>query len=332
MIKKNWMNFLKFNGLLIGGLFTALCWGQVNPVSENYPSKPIKIVVPFSAGSGSDILARAIGERLSNSWSQPVIIENRPGAGGTIATAAVAKSEPDGYTLIVVSAGHVVNPAIYKNLSYDTLKDVVGVAPLANLPSVLVIPSFAQEKNLKEFVALAKQQSGKMNFVSGGIGSASHMSAEKFGLSAQIQAQHIPLKGAPEMAVEIASGRANYGFMPIVAAIPSIKSGKLKALAVSTEQRSSALPDVPSIAEAGEPGGLFNFWIGMLAPGKTPKPIIQKLNQEVNRILRTPEMKERFMTIGAESLIMSPEEFDLYMASDLKTLGAVIKAANVKLD
>ncbi len=322
----------KCNLVILLALTSFMSWAQSNALPENYPNKTIKIVVPFSPGSASDILARALGERLNAAWGQSVIIENKPGAGATIATAMVAKSDPDGYTLIIVSTGHVVNPSIYKNLSYDTLRDVIGVAPIANFPSVLVIPALAKEKNLKEFVEYAKQNPGKLNFVSGGTGSGSHMSAEKFILNAQIQAQHIPLKGAPEMAVEVASGRAQFGFMPIVSALPAIRSGQLRALAVTTEQRSSALPDVPSISEAGEPGGLFNFWIGLLAPGKTAPAIIQKLNVEIAKIVQTPEMKSRLATLGAEPMLMTSAQFDAYMALEFKTMGAIIKAANIRLD
>ena len=313
-------------------LAPLMSWGQTNTLPENYPHKTIKLVVPFSPGSASDILARALGEKLNAAWGQTVIVENKPGAGGTIATALVAKSDPDGYTLIIVSTGHVVNPSIYKNLQYDALRDVIGVAPIANFPSVLIIPASAKELNLKEFIEFARQNPGKLNFVSGGTGSGSHMSAEKFVLNTQIQAQHIPLKGAPEMAVEVASGRAQFGFMPIVSALPAIKSGQLRALAVTTESRSPALPDVPSIAEAGEPGGLFNFWIGLLAPAKTPPAIVQKLNLEIAKIVQSPEMKSRLALLGAEPLVMTPAQFDAYMASDYKTMAAIIKAANIKLD
>lgn len=297
-----------------------------------YPSRPIHFVVPFSAGSASDILARTVGEKLQGVMGQPVIVENRPGAGGTIATGLVARAEPDGYTFVIVSAGHVVNPAIYKNLPYDTLRDLSGVIPLASLPSVLVVPGNANLKTLKEFVELAKGKPGKLNYVSGGIGSASHVNAEKFALSAGIKAVHIPLKGAPEMTVEIASGRADFGFMPIIAALPALREGRLKALAVSHDKRSSVLPEVPSMPEAGEPGGLFNFWIGLLAPSRTPRPIVKRLNSEISTIIRSPEVVEKYKRLGAEVMDLSPEAFDALMAEELKSLGAIMRAANVKAE
>ena len=293
-------------------------------ISNAYPVRTIKLIVPFSPGSASDILARTIGERLQNALNQPVLIENRPGAGGTIASAQVAKAEPDEYTLLVVSAGHVVNPSLYKNLSYDTLKDFRGVIPFASLPSVLVVPSNSNFKTVSDFVDFAKNHLGELNYVSGGVGSASHMNAEKFAFNAKIKALHVPLKGASDMAIEIASGRAQFGFMPLIAALPMIKEGKLRALAVSSDVRSNALPDIPSISEAGQPGGVFNFWIGLIAPSKTPSSIVQRLNAEVIKILQTTEMKERFIKLGAEAFILSPDQFDRFMDTELKTLGSIM--------
>ena len=292
--------------------------------TTQYPSRPIKLIVPFSPGSASDILARTIGERLQNSFNQAVIIENRPGAGGTIASAQVAKTEADGYTLLVVSAGQVVNPSMYKNLSYDTLKDFRGVIPFASLPSVLVVPSASNFKNVNEFVDFARNHSGELIYVSGGVGSASHMNAEKFAVNAKIKALHVPLKGASDMAIEIASGRAQFGFMPLIAALPMIKDGKLKPLAVSSDARSSALPDIPSISEAGQAGGVFNFWIGLIAPSKTPTQIVQRLNSEITKIVQTPEMKERFVKLGAESFVISPEQFDRFIEAEYKTMSNIM--------
>lgn len=297
-----------------------------------YPSKAIRFVVPFSAGSASDILARSISEKLQTSLGRPILVENRPGAGGTIATGMVAKAEPDGHTLVIVSAGHVVNPSIYKTLSYDTLRDLSGVIPLASLPSVLVVPGNSAWKSVSDLTAAAKASPGRLNFVSGGVGSASHVNAEKFCHAARIKATHVPLKGAPEMAVEISANRADFGFMPLIAVLPALKEGRLKSLAVSHDKRSPVLPEVPTIAEAGEPGGLFNFWIGLLAPSKTPRPIIQKLHSEITAIIRTPELGERYARLGADVMALSPERFDALMAEELQTLGAIMQAANVKAE
>jgi len=309
-----------------GMLSSPLC------AQPTYPTRTIRFVVPFSAGSASDILARSISDKLQTSLGRPVLVENRPGAGGTIATGMVAKAEPDGHTLVIVSAGHVVNPSIYKNLNYDTLRDLSGVIPLASLPSVLVVPGNSSWKSVTDLTAVARATPGRLNFVSGGIGSASHVNAEKFCYAARINASHIPLKGAPEMIVEISSDRADFGFMPVISVLSALKEGRLKALAVSHVRRSTVLPEVPTIAEAGEPGGLFNFWIALLAPSKTPRPIIQRLHTEISSIIKTPELGERYARLGADVMDMSPERFDALMAEELRTLGAVMQAANVKAE
>ena len=292
-----------------------------------YPSKVIKIVVPFTAGSATDIMARIVGEKLSTTLGQAVVVENRPGAGGTLGASQVAKSEPDGYTLLVVSTGHVVNPALYANLNYETLGDFAGVTPLAALPSVLVVGAGSPIKNVAELIATAKAKPGQLNYASAGVGSATHVNAEKFRAQANIQVTHIPFKGTPETIVETSSGRVDFMFTPVLASIPSIRDNRMRAIAVSTSKRSSALPDVPTVAEAGLPGFVFDFWIGMLAPAKTPRAIVNKLNAEVRNILQQPDVKERLSKLGADPMPMSPEQFDAYMKEEFATLGAVMKSA-----
>lgn len=292
-----------------------------------YPSKVIKIIVPFTAGSATDIMARIVGEKLTTTMGQPVVVENRPGAGGTLGASQVAKSEPDGYTLLVVSTGHVVNPALYANLNYDTLGDFVGVSPLAAVPSVLVVGASSPIKNMAELIATAKAKPGQLNFASAGVGSATHVNAEKFRAQANIQVTHIPFKGTPETIVEISAGRVDFMFTPVLSSIPSIRDNRMRALAVSTAKRTSALPDTPTVAEAGLPGFVFDFWIGMLAPGKTPKAIVNKLNAEVRNILQLPDVKDRLSKLGADPMTMSSEQFDAYIKEDFTTLGAVMKSA-----
>ena len=293
----------------------------------DYPSKIIKIVVPFTAGSATDIMARIVGERLSAGLGQPVVVENRPGAGGTLGAAQVAKSEPDGYTLLVVSTGHVVNPALYPGLTYDTVADFAAVSPLAALPSVLVVGAGSPIKSLSDLIAQAKAKPGFLNYASAGVGSATHVNAEKFRSVAGIQITHIPFKGTPETIVETSAGRVDFMFTPVLASIPSIRDNRMRAIAVSTAKRSSALPDVPTVAEAGLPGFVFDFWIGLLAPAKTPRAIVNKLNVEVAKILAQPEVRERMAKLGAESMPMKPEQFDAYIKEEFATLGAVMKAA-----
>jgi tripartite-type tricarboxylate transporter receptor subunit TctC len=302
-------------------LAVACSWAQT------YPSKTIRIVVPFTAGSATDIMARVVGEKLQAAWGQPVVVENRPGAGGTLGATQVARAEADGHTLLVVSTGHVVNPALYGNLQYDTLGDFAGVTPLATLPSVLVVGAGSPIKSVAELIAAARAKPGALNYASAGVGSATHVNAEKFRASANLQLTHIPFKGTPETIVETSTGRTDFMFTPVLASLPAIRENRLRAIAVSTAKRSSALPNVPTVAEAGLPGFVFDFWIGLLAPSKTPKPVLAKLNAEVLRIVNLPEVKERMTTLGAEPMPMSPDQFDAYIKDEYTTLGAVMRSA-----
>ncbi len=295
--------------------------------AQTYPSKTIKIVVPFTAGSATDIMARVVGDKLQAAWGQPVVVENRPGAGGTLGATQVAKSEADGHTLLVVSTGHVVNPVLYSGIQYDTLGDFAGVSPLASLPSVLVVGAGSPIKTVGELLAAARAKPGALNYASAGVGSATHVNAEKFRAMANLQITHIPFKGTPETIVEVSTGRADFMFTPVLASIPAIRENRLRAIAVSTSKRSTALPNVPTVAEAGLPGFVFDFWIGMLAPAKTPKPVLAKLNTEIARILALPDVKERMATLGAEPMPMSPDQFDAYIKDEYNTLGAVMRSA-----
>ena len=305
-------------------LAVASTWAQ-GPA--DYPSKIIKIIVPFTAGSATDIMARIVGERLGASMGHSVVVENRPGAGGTLGAAQVAKSDPDGYTLLVVSTGHVVNPALYGTLPYDTVGDFAGVSPLAALPNVLVVGAGSPFKSVSELVAAARAKPGQLNYASAGVGSATHVNAEKFRAVSGIQVTHIPFKGTPETIVEVSSGRVDFMFTPVLASIPSIRDNRMRALAVSTLKRSAALPDVSTVAEAGVPGFVFDFWIGLLAPAKTPRAIVNKLNAEVRKVMAQPEVIERMAKLGAEPMPMTPERFDAYIKEEFTTLGAIMKAA-----
>ncbi|MGZ5650613.1 MAG: Bug family tripartite tricarboxylate transporter substrate binding protein [Usitatibacter sp.] len=296
---------------------------------EPFPGKPIHIIVPFTAGSATDIVARVLAERLSPVFGQPVIVENHPGAGGTIGITQVAKAAPDGTTLGVVSTGHVVNDTLYTNLQYDTLGDFAGVAPLASLPSVLIVPPDLGVHRVADLVALAKRSPGALNYATAGIGSASHINTEKFCLAAGIKVLHIPLKGTPEILNETMGARVQMAWVPLVSSIGPIKNGKVVALAVSTPARSPTLPDVPTIAEAGYPDAEFNFWVGMLAPAKTPREIVNRLNAEIAKALRLPEVQSRIANLGAEPMFMTAEQFDAFLAQEHETLGKVMRSAGV---
>jgi len=305
-------------------VFAGATWAQT------YPAKPITIIVPFTPGSATDVAARLVGEKLNAAWGQPVIVDNRPGAGGTIGIAQTARAEPDGYTLAVVSTGHVVNPVLYKDLPYDTLKDLAGVAPIASLPSVLVVAPGLGVKNVKELVALANAKPGALNYGTAGVGSAAHINSEKFNHAAGIKAVHIPLKGTPPILAETMAGRVHFAWVPSLGSMGLLKDGKLVALAVSTPRRIAALPEVPTIAEAGYPGGEFNFWVGMLAPAKTPREVVAKVNAEVNKALKLPEVIDRLAKLGAEPMSMTPTEFDAFIRREHDELGKIMRDAGAK--
>jgi tripartite-type tricarboxylate transporter receptor subunit TctC len=290
-----------------------------------WPSRPVRFIVPFTPGSASDIVARTIGDKLSVAIAQPVVVDNRAGAGGVVGTAFVAKSDPDGHTFAVVSAGHVVNPLMHANLPYDALNDFAGVMPLASLPSVLTVSPTLGVRNVAGLIALARSKPGVLNYASGGTGSASHVNAEKFRIATSIEVVHVPLKGAPDMVIETIAGRTHFGFEPISTALPAIREGKLLALAVSSNARATMLPEIPTIGEAGVPAAEFNFWIGLLAPARTPRDIIRRMNTELRKIVQSPEVRQRLGTSGAEPYILDPEEFDASMRAEYAALRTVIK-------
>jgi len=310
----------------------ALCAFPAVQAQGDWPrGQTIRMVVPFTAGSGTDIVARLVAERLGPALGTSVIIDNKPGAGGTLGAAQVAKAAPDGYTLLVHSAGHLVNPSIYQGLSYDTLKDFAGVTPLASLPNVLVAPP-GRFADVKDLVAQAKAKPGGFNYASAGNGSATHMNAEVFRLAAGLQAQHVPFRGTPEAMTEVMGGRVDWFFAPMVSALPLIKDGRLKALAVGTGKRSSVLPQVPTTVEAGVPGSEYLFWVGLFAPAKTPKPIVDRLQAEVAKIMAAPELKERLDKLGAEPFTMPSADFDRFLADETAKAQQVVKAAGIKVD
>jgi tripartite-type tricarboxylate transporter receptor subunit TctC len=298
--------------------------------AQGFPSKPIKLIVPFSAGSGTDIAARAVGEVMAKGLGQPVIIENRPGAGGTIAAAAVAKGEADGHTILVPSSGHAANPSIYPNLSYDTLKDLTGVTPLVALPNVLVVNPAKGWKSVADLVAAVKAKPGTFNYASAGVGSATHYNAEKFRLQAGLQAVHVPFKGTPEAMSDVIGGRSDWFFAPLSSALPLIRDGKLQALAVSTAKRSAQLPDVPTTVEAGVPGSDYTFWVALVVPAATPAAAVARLQQEAAKALATPELVERLAKLGAEPMVMQSADFNAFLRTEVETAARIVKAADLK--
>lgn len=295
-----------------------------------YPNKPIRVIVPFAAGSTTDIIARAIADKMSQSMGQQMVIENRGGASGTIGQAAVAQAAPDGYTIMIHSSSHTVSPSTFAKLPFDTLADFAGVTPISSTPNVLVISPSKNIKTLQELLAAARAKPGSMNFASAGQGSATHLNAEKFKLAAKIEATNIPFKGSAEAVTEVMAGRVDYYFSPIAPVIGQIRNGQLVPLAVGSPKRASALPQVPTTAEAGVPGSEFNFWIGMMAPAKTPRDIVNRLHDEVVKALNTPEVKERFAALGADAWTLPPEQFDAYLKEEIKSNAVLVKAAGLE--
>jgi tripartite-type tricarboxylate transporter receptor subunit TctC len=305
--------------------FIALFVGAAS--AQTYPSKSIRIIVPFTPGSATDVMGRIVGERLSSAFGQPVIVDNRPGAGGTIGIRETARAEPDGYTLVVVSSGHAVNHVLYKDLGYDTLKDLAAVAMLGSLPSVLIVPPSLGVNSVKELVAMLKAKPGAYNYATAGIGSGAHVSSETFNVAAGVQALHVPLKGTPPMLAETMAGRIHYAWVPAVSSMGPVKDGKVKPLAVSTAKRIAALPEVPTIAEAGFPAGESTFWLAMLAPAKTPADIVAKLNAEVLRALQSAVLKERLAKLGTEAMSMTSAESDAFIRREYQVLGKIMRDA-----
>lgn len=313
----------------------ALCLASLTPLAAlaqgAYPTKPIRVVVPFAAGSTTDIIARAIADKMGAGLGQPMVIDNRGGASGTIGQAMVAQAAPDGYTLMIHSSSHTVSPSTFAKLPFDTEKDFAGISPIASTPNVLVMAPSRGIKSVKELVQAAKAKPGSLNYASAGQGSATHLNAEKFKMAGQFFAVHIPFTGSAGAVSEVMAGRLDYYFSPISPVIGHIKEGRLVALAVGSPRRAAALPDVPTTAEAGVPGSEFNFWIGMMAPGKTPRDIVNRLNDELVKALASPEVKERFARLGADAWTLKPEQFDAYIRDEIKSNAALVKAAGLEV-
>jgi len=311
------------------GLGSTAAWAQ----APAWPAAgPIKLVVPFTPGSGTDVMARVLAEKLGPALGQQVVVENRPGAGGTVGAAQVAKAPADGYTLLVHSSGHVVNPALYPRLAYDTLKDFEGVTPLASLPNVLVVSPAKGYKDVADLVAKVKARPDTAFYASAGNGSATHMNAEQFRVSAGLKAQHVPFKGTPEAITDTIAGRTDWFFAPLVSALPLIKDGRLQALAVGTATRSPALPAVPSIADAGLKDAAYTFWVGLFAPSRMPRPVLERLHAEVTRVLGLPEVKERLEKLGAAPMPMAQPAFEKFLETETAAAAQLVKAAGIKLD
>ena len=313
--------------LMMTALAVALAASAAH--GQTYPTKPVHVIVPFTPGSATDVVARTVAQALSSRLGQVFVVENRPGAGGTIGANIVAKSAPDGYTLLVNSSGHTVNPSIYPSLPFDTAKDFTGISLLAEQPNILVVAPSKSWKTAADLVKAPKAEPGKLTYASAGAGSATHMNAEKFRVSAGIDAVHIPYKGTPEALTDTMNGRVDYFFAPVIAALPMVRDNRVTALAVGSAKRASVLPDVPTTEEADYPGSAYNFWVGMLAPAGTPPAIVERLNNEVVAALASPEVKDRLAALGADAAPMAAADFDKMIAQELNDNAQLVKQAGI---
>ena len=311
-------------------VIAAIAFTASGACAQPWPTKPIRVIIPFGAGSAVDIIPRIIFDQLSREIGQPVIIENRTGAGGTIGVGAVAKADPDGYTLLVNSSAHTVTPHVYTSLSYDTQRDLSAVIPLGNLPQVMITSPSWGFKTVGDLVAAAKAKPGTFNFSSAGVGTATHMSAERFRLSAGYEAAHVPFKGGAEALTEILASRVQYYFCPIGTALPLIREGRILGLAVSTPTKAISLPLVPTTLEAGYKDSDYTFWMGLFAPAKTPRAVIDKLHAETVKALAAPGVKVKLEQNGVEPLVMTPAQFDKHVEGEIKSNAALVKALNLK--
>jgi tripartite-type tricarboxylate transporter receptor subunit TctC len=295
-----------------------------------WPTKPIKAFIPFGAGSATDVIPRAVFDPLAMELGQPIVIENRGGAGGTIGVGAVARAEPDGYTILANSSAHTIAPWIVPNIPYDTTKDLAGALMIGQNANVLIVSPGKGWKTVHDLVAFAKAKRGTLNYGSAGVGTATHMSAERFRTSAGIEAVHIPYKGGAEALTDVLGGRIDFYFCPIATALPLIRDRRVLALAVSTPTRAADLPDVPTSLEAGYPDSDSTIWVGVFMPAKTPRAIVEKFHAAGMRVLATPQMREKLRQLAVDPMPLTPAEMDKRVADEIVANGRLIKAAGIQ--
>ena len=299
-------------------------------LAQGYPTKPVRLVISFTPGSSTDIIGRAVAAKLQEMWGQPVIAENRPGAGGTVGSEFVVRSDPDGYTLLANSSAHAANPGIYKDMRYDTLRDFVNLALLGGGPNVLIVSPESGWKSLKDFVDAAKKNPGKLNFASAGIGSGTHFNLEKLKIAAGIDVTHVPYKGTPEAIGDTIANRVCCYWAPLNAALPHVNGGKATALAISSAQRSPLLPNVPSVAEQGYAGFDYTLWVGLWGPAKMPPDIAQKINKDVNAALASPDLRERLTKLGTVPGNLTIPQFTEFVKNEIEETSKILKAAGIR--
>jgi tripartite-type tricarboxylate transporter receptor subunit TctC len=323
------MNRYQHDRRLVLAAMAASCVAPAH-AADDYPSRPITMIVPFAAGGSTDSIARTIGRGLSTAFKQPVIVENRPGAGSMMGTAMVAKANPDGYTLLMSTIALAINAGMRPNLPFDPIKDLVPVVQISSLPLILVVNHQVPCNNLAEFVALAKSQPGKLNYASSGSGTSPHLAGEMFKTLAGIQMTHVPYKGNGPVLQDLLAGHVDLHFGLAGAMLPYVRDGKLKALAVTTETRIDALPDVPTIAESGYPDYEINSWQGLYAPGGTPRPIVARINSEVVQMVRSAELQQLLAKEGSTPVGSTPEAFAKHVRSEIQKWEKVARISGAK--
>jgi tripartite-type tricarboxylate transporter receptor subunit TctC len=316
-------------GSVLAAITGAIMLSPGDGHAQTWPTKPVRVISPIGAGSAADILSRTFSEQLSTRLGQPVVVENRPGAGGTIGANVVAKAPPDGYTILIHSNGHTIAPAVYPNLPYDPVRDFTAITSLGYFPNVLVVAPSKNIRTLQELVAAARAKPGTMNYASGGVGTPTHLAAERLRLSAGFEAQHVPFKSQPEALTEVIAGRVDFYFCPVFPALPFIQEGKLLPLAVSSTKRASGLPAVATTLELGFPNADYMFWVGMFAPAHTPTAIIQKLHAETLSAMQAPALQDKLAKLGVEPLTMTPERFAAFVKDEIAANAVLAKAAGI---
>lgn len=320
------------NKTFVKALICAAACGLLGLAHADYPDHNLRIIVPIAAGSTTDYVARALADQLRVALGQPVLVDNLAGAGGTIGTAAAARSAPDGYTLLVASSAHTVNPVIYSSLPYNTTRDFSGISVLVTLPNVLVTSPARNIQSVDALVALGRNRSKELSYGSGGVGSGAHMNAELFRTAAKMEAVHIPYKGTPEVITALIAGDIDFAFVPITTALPFIRNGKLAALALGSATRTPLLPELSTTEELGVPGSAHNEWIGLYTRAGTPPAVMRRLSLEVTKALKSPAMSERLMTVGATPASTTPEETDAYVKAGIASITRTVKLAKIPVN
>lgn len=312
-------------------LLVALLAAATHSWAQEYPTKPIRWIIPYPTGGTSDFLARIIGQKLTEVWKQPVLVDNRSGAGGNIGAELAAKAPSDGYTMILVASTYTMNPAVYPNLQFDSEKDLTGVTTILWQPYLLSVHPSLPATNLKQLIALARAKPGAIDYGSGGVGNATHIAGERFARMAGVKMYHVPYRGVGPSITALLAGEVQVLYASSVAVQPYVKSGRMRVLAITGAKRSSMLPEVPTVEEAGVPGYVEGNWQAVLVPSKTPRAIVTKLNQELVRIVKTPEVSAQIVQVGADVIADSPEQTQALVRNDLKKYGELIKALNIKI-